>query len=33
MCYNEDWRYQFTLAYNICILELIYAPEGREVSH
>ena len=23
MRFNEDWRYQFTLANNICLLELI----------
>ena len=32
----EDWRYQFTLANNVCLLELMpprWAPEGREVSY
>ena len=24
MCFNEDWRYQFTLANNFCLLELIF---------
>ena len=23
VCFNEDWRYQFTLASNVCLLELI----------
>ena len=23
MCFNEDWRYQFTFANNFCLLELI----------
>ena len=23
MCFNEDWSYQFTLANNLCLLELI----------
>ena len=23
MCFNEDWRYQFTLDNNVCLLELI----------
>ena len=23
MCFNEDWRYQFTLANNFCLLGLI----------
>ena len=23
MCFTEDWRYQFTLASNVCFLELI----------
>ena len=23
MRFNEDWRYQFTLAHNVCLLELI----------
>ena len=23
MCFNEDWRYQFTFANNLCILEFI----------
>ena len=23
MCLNQDWRYQFTLVNNICLLELI----------
>ena len=25
MCFSEDWRYQFTLADNFCLLELIWA--------
>ena len=32
----EDWRYQFTLANNVCLLELMpprWAPEGREFSY
>ena len=29
MCYNEDRKYQFTLAYNICLLELIYVALGH----
>ena len=34
MCFNEDWRYQFTLANKLCLLEPPrWAPEGRKVSH
>ena len=29
MCFNEDWRYQFTLSYNFCLLELIYVALGH----
>ena len=29
MCFNEDWRYQFTLAKNVCLLELIYVAKGH----
>ena len=25
MCFNGDWRYQFTVANNFCLMELIYA--------
>ena len=29
MCLIEDWRYQFTLANNICFLELIKVVIGQ----
>ena len=29
MCFNEDWRYQFTLANNFCLLELILVALGH----
>ena len=29
MCFNEDWRNQFTLANNVCLLELIYVAKGH----
>ena len=29
MCFNVDWRYQFTLATNFCRLELIYVAKGH----
>ena len=29
MCFNEDWRYQFTLANNIRLLELIQVAKGH----
>ena len=29
MCFNEDWRYKFTLANNICLLELIKVAIGH----
>ena len=29
MCFNEDWRYQFTPADNFCLLELIYVVLGH----
>ena len=29
MCFNEDWRYQFTIANNFCLLELIYVALGH----
>ena len=29
MCFNEDWRYRFTLANNICLLELISVALGH----
>ena len=29
MCFKEDWRYPFTLANNIWLLELIYVTLGH----
>ena len=29
MCFNEDWKYKFTLANNLCLLELIYVAIGH----
>ena len=29
MYFNEDWRYQFTLANNVCLLELIKVALGH----
>ena len=29
MCFNEDWRYQYILANNVCHLELIYVALGH----
>ena len=29
MCFNEDWRYQFTLANDFCLLELIWVALGH----
>ena len=29
MCFNEDWRYQFTRANNVCLLELIWVALGH----
>ena len=29
MCFNENWWYQFTLANNVCFLELIYVAPGH----
>ena len=29
MCFNEDWRYQFTRANNFCLLELIWVAKGH----
>ena len=29
MCFNEDWRYQFTLVNNFCLLELIEVAFGH----
>ena len=29
MCFNENWRYQFTLANSFCLLELIYVAKGH----
>ena len=29
MRFNEDWRYQFPLANNLCLLELIYVAKGH----
>ena len=29
MNFNEDWSYQFTLANNICLLELIQVAKGH----
>ena len=29
MCFNEDWRYRFTLANDFCHLELIQVALGR----
>ena len=29
MCFNEDWRYQFTLANNFYLLELISVALGH----
>ena len=28
MCFNKDWRYQFTLANNFCLLGLIWVAKG-----
>ena len=28
MCYNEDWRHQFTLANNVYLLKLIKVAIG-----
>ena len=30
--FNEDWRYQFTLANNVCSWPPRWAPEGRKIS-
>ena len=32
MCFNEDWMYQFTLANNVCLLELIYKGHLDELQ-
>ena len=29
MCFNEDWRNKFTLANNVCLLELIQVAIGH----
>ena len=29
MCFNEDWKYEFTLANNSCLLELIQVALGH----
>ena len=29
MCFNEDWRYQFTRANKFCLLELIKVAKGH----
>ena len=29
MRFNEDWRYQFTLANNRCLVELILVAKGH----
>ena len=29
MCFNEDWRYQFTLANDVCLLDLVYVAKGH----
>ena len=29
MCFNEDWRKQFALANNVCLLELIEVAKGH----
>ena len=29
MRFNEDWKYQFTLANNVCLLEHIYVALGH----
>ena len=33
MWFNEDWRYRFTLANNVCLLELIYVAKGYLDEH
>ena len=29
MCFNEDWMYQFTVANNFCLMELIEVALGH----
>ena len=29
MCFNDDWRYQFTRVNNVCPLELILVAFGH----
>ena len=29
MCFNEDWMYQFTIATNSCLPELIQGANGH----
>ena len=29
MCFNDDWRYQFTVANYFCLMELIYVALGH----
>ena len=29
MCFHEDWKFQFTLANNFCLLEFIWVAKGH----
>ena len=29
MCFTEEWKYQFTIANNFCLLELIWVALGH----
>ena len=33
MCFDEDWMHQFTLAHNICLLQLMFLDELQKADN